>query len=263
MKPDYKNWVPKGMLASLGAGAAALGALTAAFGMNGLGTHGKTRAGLTAAAGAGTAALSAATLRLWEMHRAFSYDGRRKLMRDIVEGTAQYVRLPNGGFGLDVGCGSGALTIACALRNPQGTMVGIDRWGQEYASFSRALCEENARAEGARNVSFAQGDACKLPYADETFDAVTSNYVYHNIMGKNKQDLLLETLRVLKKGGTFVIHDLMGPARYGDMQAFVEALRAQGYEDVWLSDTTNDAFMSPEEAKRYFLTGSMLLIGKK
>ena len=49
---------------------------------------------------------------------------------------------------------------------------------------------------------------------------MTSNYVYHNIAGKNKQELLLETLRVLKDGGTFVIHDLMSNARYGDMDRF-------------------------------------------
>ena len=38
----------------------------------------------------------------------------------------------------------------------------------------------------------------KLDFPDESFDAVTSNYVYHNIAGKDKQQLLLETLRVLK-----------------------------------------------------------------
>ena len=49
----------------------------------------------------------------------------------------------------------------------------------------------------------------KLDFPDESFDAVASNYVYHNITGEDKQELLLETLRVLKKGGTFAIHDLM------------------------------------------------------
>ena len=34
---------------------------------------------------------------------------------------------------------------------------------------------------------------------DGTTTQVTSNYVYHNIAGKDKQALLLETLRVLKK----------------------------------------------------------------
>ena len=45
----------------------------------------------------------------------------------MIEGIVQYVALPDGGKGLDVGCGSGALTIACAKRNPHAQMVGIDR----------------------------------------------------------------------------------------------------------------------------------------
>lgn len=94
-------------------------------------------------------------------------------------------------------------------------MVGIDRWGKEYASFSLPLCEKNAAAEGVKNVSFRRGNAVKLDFPDESFDAVTSNYVYHNITGADKQALLMETLRVLKKGGTFAIHDLMSPRRYG------------------------------------------------
>ncbi|WP_034452752.1 methyltransferase domain-containing protein [Butyrivibrio sp. AE2032] len=61
----------------------------------------------------------------------------------------------------------------------------------------------------------AGSDACKLDFADETFDAVTSNYVYHNIPSKDRQAILLETLRTLKKGGTFAIHDIMSKAKYG------------------------------------------------
>ena len=111
--------------------------------------------------------------------------------------------LPEGGRCLDVGCGSGALAIAVAKRNPGSLVTGIDRWGKEYASFNRPLCERNARAEGVENVSFLQGDATHLDFPDETFDAVTSNYVYHNIPSKNRQAILLETLRTLKKGGDF------------------------------------------------------------
>ena len=142
-------------------------------------------------------------------------------------------------------------------------MVGIDRWGKEYASFSLPLCEKNAAAEGVKNASFRRGNAVKLDFPDESFDAVTSNYVYHNITGKDKQALLLETLRVLKKGGTFAIHDLMSPRRYGDMQEFVQKLRDMGYERVELMDTTDDSFMTPKEAKRLMLRGSTLLLGIK
>ena len=55
---------------------------------------------------------------------------------------------------------------------------------------------------------------------------------------RGKQALLLETLQVLKKGGTFAIHDLMSPRRYGDMQVFVQKLRDMGYERVELIDTS-------------------------
>ena len=253
MKADYKNWVPKGMIYGFGAAGAGLAIAAGAV---------KNRP-VSALLGAGALGCGAFTAWCVYANGQFSYDGERKLSKQIVEGTAEYIILPEGGVGLDVGCGSGALTIACAKSNPQGSMVGIDRWGPEYASFCQDLCEKNAEAEGVSNVSFQKGDACKLDFPDETFDAVTSNYVYHNITGRNKQALLRETLRVLKKGGTFAIHDLMEPARYGDMGKFVEELKAEGYENVRLIKTANGCFMSPVEAKLMLLSGSALLIGKK
>lgn len=190
MKPDYKNWIPKGMLVSLIAGTVLSFALLLVFGVFGIGVSGKLRIAL-------------------------------------------------------------------------GVVFGIDRWGKEYASFSLPLCEKNAAAEGVKNALFRRGNAVKLDFPDESFDAVTSNYVYHNITGEDKQALLLETLRVLKKGGTFAIHDLMSERRYGDMQAFVQKLREMGYERVELIDTTTGKFMTPKEAKRLMLHGSTLLVGRK
>ena len=92
---------------------------------------------------------------------------------------------------------------------------------------------------------------------------MTSNYVYHNILSRDRQALLLETLRVLKKGGVFAIHDIFSKARYGDMGAFVAELKRQGYERVELIDTTDDLFMSRREAARLMLAGSALLVGRK
>ena len=63
--------------------------------------------------------------------------------------------------------------------------------------------------------------------------------------------------------GIFAIHDLMSPARYGDMDAFVKRLKAEGYEEVRLIDTTDGAFMEKKEASWLGLAGSTLLIGKK
>ena len=164
---------------------------------------------------------------------------------------------------LEVGCGSGALIIRAALTWSKAKVIGIDYWGAVY-TYSKALCEKNAVSEGvASRCVFQHGDAKQLDFPDESFDVVISNYVYHNITGKDKQQLLLETLRVLKKGGTFAIHDLMSPRRYGDMQAFVQKLRDMGYERVELIDTTDGSFMTPKEAERLMLRGSTLLLGIK
>ena len=262
MKPDYKNWVPKGMVAGFAAGAACCLGLVAACGEN-LIQNDTLRTVLRGGLLLGGIGLSAATLWLGLMHRAFSYDGNRQMSKQIIDGVAKYVTVPDGGTGLDVGCGSGALTIACAKRNPGASFVGIDRWGKEYASYNRRLCESNAEAEGAGNVRFQQGDATALDFPDESFDAVTSNYVYHNISGKNRQELLLETLRVLKKGGTFALHDIFSGAKYGDMKAFMRKLRDLGYEKVELIDTADGTFMTKGEAAWMGLAGSALLTGRK
>ncbi len=91
---------------------------------------------------------------------------------------------------------------------------------------------------------------------------VESNYVYHNIPG-DRQAYLLETLRVLKKGGTFALHDIFSKAKYGDMEAFVQKLRDLGYESVRLIDTTDGKFMTRRESAWMALSGSALLVGRK
>ena len=263
MKPDYKNWMPKGMVLGTLAGAVGCFGLAAVCGCTGLIKNETAKAVTTGVLlFAGTAAGGGA---LWMalLYRAFSYDGKRQMSRQVIEGIADHVTLPEGGVGLDVGCGSGALTIACAKRNPQAHFIGLDRWGKEYASYNKPLCEANARAEGVSNTEFRQGDALRLDFPDESFDAVTSNYVYHNIPSHDRQKILLETLRVLKKGGTFALHDIISKAKYGDMQAFVRLLREMGYEEAELIDTTDGMFMSPTEAKWMALSGSALLLGKK
>ena len=261
MKPEYKNWMPKGMVLSGFVAAAGFLLLFAVFGLTGL-VSGTLKTVLSAVFLAGSVIGLGVSVWMFLLYRAFSYDGKRQMSRQIIEGIAVRVKLPEGGVGLDVGCGSGALTIACAKRNPTASFLGIDRWGKEYASYNKPLCESNAKAEGVSNVSFQRGDATHLDFPDESFDAVVSNYVYHNIPG-DRQAYLLETLRVLKKGGTFAIHDIFSKAKYDDIDIFVRKLKDMGYEKVELIDTTDGSFIQKQEAGWMGLSGSALLIGRK
>ena len=261
MKPDYKNWMPKGMVLSGFAATAVFLILFIVFGLTGI-ISGTLKTVLFIVFLAGTIIGLCVSVWMILLYRAFSYNGKRQMSRQIIEGIAGYVKLQDGGKGLDVGCGSGALAIACAKRNPTAAFIGIDRWGKEYASFNKPLCDNNAKAEGVNNISFERGDATHLDFPDESFDAVVSNYVYHNIPG-DRQAYLLETLRVLKKGGMFAIHDIFSKAKYGDMQAFVKKLKDMGYADVRLIDTTDGTWITKWESVWMELAGSALLIGKK
>ena len=164
---------------------------------------------------------------------------------------------------LEVGCGSGALIIRAALTWSKAKVIGIDYWGAVY-TYSKALCEKNAVSEGvASRCVFQHGDAKQLDFPDESFDVVISNYVYHNVMGADMQKLLLESLRVLKKGGVFALNDDMKQKMYGDMEGFAQKLRDMGYEEVRLVDTAQEAFGSHRRAAMMMLGSSRLLVGRK
>ena len=263
MKADYKNWVPLWMLVCIIAATIVIGGVFVLF----MGTDiltGQTATVVRVILGILFAVFVIVSLFYTHLFRTFSYNGKRKLAKHIIDGISDNVVLPDNGKGLDIGCGSGALTIACAKKNKNASMYGLDRWGNDYLAFTKERCEDNAKAEGVEdNTHFVKGDACKLDFPDEYFDAVTSNYCYHNIPVKDRADLINETLRVLKKGGTFAIHDWFTKAKYGDREEFLKKLRDKGYEKVELIDTANGLYMTRKEAISLSLIGSGLLVGKK
>lgn len=254
--PDYKNWTPAQSIVICSAGVLLSFALLIFSLM-------KKRHRMSFLMGILTALFGVYDSLLISWHMAFSWKGKKKLSRAIIEGTASHINLPDGGIGLDVGCGSGALTIAVAKKNPRADMIGVDIWSGRWSEYSRKLCEKNAAAEGVSNVSFERGSAVQLPFADETFDAVTSNLVYHNIAVRDRQALLLESLRVLKKGGTFSIHDVFSPMIFGDMESFIQRLRDMGYADVRLVSSVDCGFLAERDARRLLLQHSALLYGVK
>jgi len=177
-------------------------------------------------------------------------------------------RLPRMGEGaavLDIGCGGGALTIRVARAHPEVHAVGIDRWGASWG-YSKRRCASNALAEGvAHRVSFQDADAASLPFDKDTFDAVVSNFVFHEVHSvKDKRELLQEAFRVLTPGGVFAIQDLFLWERvYGPIDELVEALKRWGIATVEFVDTSQSDFI-PKLLKLPFMVGTAgILYGRK
>ena len=166
---------------------------------------------------------------------------------------------------LDIGCGSASLTIALAKKYKGTRVVGIDYWGKQW-EFSKKVCEKNAEIEGvAERVTFQKASAAALPFDDDSFDALVSNLVFHEVSGvKDKKEPLREALRVVKKGGPFVFQDLFLWKRiYGEPDELIETVRSWGIEKAEFINTGNSAFI-PAVLKLPFMVGTIgMIVGEK
>jgi SAM-dependent methyltransferase len=96
---------------------------------------------------------------------------------------------------LDLAAGSGDPAIAIAgLVGADGEVTALD-----VSAEMLEVCEDNAREAGRTNMTFACADAEALPFADETFDRVTSRLGIMYFV--DAQKALSEIRRVLKPGG--------------------------------------------------------------
>lgn len=166
---------------------------------------------------------------------------------------------------LDIGCGSGALSIRIAKKYPASRVTGIDYWGSGW-SYCKEQCEENARLEGAeKRLSFRQASASALPFADDSFDLAVSNLTFHEVKDNaSKPDVVREALRVVKPGGAFVFQDLFLLRRYyGTPDDLLATVKRMGVQDVHFVDTSKSAFI-PKMLKLPFMIGTLgLLYGIK
>ena len=253
---DYGNWMPVSMLWLVGG----LAALAAVISLLSFAVFHITALGVVFV----IAAVILLALLLWcaWIRRQYAFGGGGMMDRTHLV-VLSHLDFDGQGQLLEVGCGSGPLSIRAALMWPEAKVTGIDYWGADFG-YNQTMCEKNAASEGvAARCRFQHGDANKLDFPDKSFDAVVSNYVYHNIMGSDKRALLLETLRVLKKGGVFALNDEMKPHMYGNMEAFAQELRDMGYADVRLIDTAQEAFGSRRRAAMMMLGDSRMLVGRK
>ena len=92
---------------------------------------------------------------------------------------------------LDVGCGPGNFTRSFAVAVDDGLVVGIDA---SETMLARAVSETDCA-----NVAYVRGDACALPFGDDTFDAICCFAALYLI--DRPMTALDEIARVLAPGG--------------------------------------------------------------
>ncbi|MFO0782355.1 MAG: bifunctional demethylmenaquinone methyltransferase/2-methoxy-6-polyprenyl-1,4-benzoquinol methylase UbiE [Phycisphaerales bacterium] len=104
---------------------------------------------------------------------------------------------------LDVACGTGDLTLAFAAAGA-GTVTGVD--------FTPQMLDIARHKAGAptQRISFEEGDAMRLRFADRSMDVVSIAFGIRNVT--EPQQALREFARVLAPGGRLVILEFAEPA---------------------------------------------------
>lgn len=121
--------------------------------------------------------------------------------------TLDQALLKSGESILDVGCGTGGVTIPAKIRvGENGSAAGIDP-----APEMIAVARRKAERAGIE-IDFRVGVIESLPFPDGAFDAVTSSLMMHHLPEHVQVKGRSEIRRVLKPGGRLLIADMMRPS---------------------------------------------------
>src|ERR1700742_3429371 len=161
------------------------------------------------------------------------YDNAQALSRRFLSSLQhpiEWLNVPQGGIALDVGAGPGPITASLArAAGPDGLALGVD--------ISEPMLARAVRAEAGPQVGFLRADAQRLPFRDETFDAVISIAMLQLI--PEPSAALAEMVRVLRPGGRMAV---MVPTvgRAGALMRRLPDGGAHFFTDDEIADTLED-----------------------
>mgnify|MGYP001343857017 CR=1 FL=1 len=209
------------------------------------------------------------------LNRIMSLGMDRRWRRHLIRAVGP---IPERGKWLDVAAGTGDVAIMAAKTHPNVEVIGLD----PSEEMMRIGASKAARHALESRVSFVPGDAQALPYADDTFDAVTIAFGIRNVPDRAKG--LSEMARVCRPGARVGILELSEPRR-GLLSPFARfyvhhivprlgALISGAREYRYLQESIaafpppetfremmHDAGLANTEARAFMLKGVVLYVG--
>lgn len=181
--------------------------------------------------------------------------------RKLVE----QARIESGHRVLDLGCGTGTLSMMIKQTHPRARVAGMDA----DANILRIARTKASRA--GLEVDFRAGTASELSYPDGSFDCVVSSLFFHHLHREDKLRALKESFRILRFGGEMHVADWGEPANALLRMAFLSVQLLDGFETTgdnlrgFLPDFLTQAGFTDVQATARFATvfGSLHLYGAR
>jgi demethylmenaquinone methyltransferase/2-methoxy-6-polyprenyl-1,4-benzoquinol methylase/phosphoethanolamine N-methyltransferase len=150
--------------------------------------------------------------------------------RRLRKTTVDQALIEPGDSVLDVGCGTGEVTLLAKTRAQSGIVYGVDPAPEMIAVARRKAARKKLE------IDFRVGVIEALPFPDSSIDVVTSSLMMHHLPEDLKVRGLAEIYRVLRSpdpvsgrpGGRLLIADFMRPSGSFLNHLLISATRHQG-----------------------------------
>jgi ubiquinone/menaquinone biosynthesis C-methylase UbiE len=129
---------------------------------------------------------------------------------------------------LDVACGTGGFLAEAKRNYPRLAVTGVDLSAPYLAVAKRQLSAWS-------RVTFAEGNAETLPFADASFDIVTCLYLFHELPRRARQAVANEIRRVLRPDGRLIFLDSLQTGDKADYDAMLDWFPVAFHEPYYAS----------------------------
>jgi ubiquinone/menaquinone biosynthesis C-methylase UbiE len=127
---------------------------------------------------------------------------------------------------LDVATGTGHALFQLAKSHPTQKYYALDL-SQYYLDVAQRA------ADPKLDISFVVENAEEMPFKDESFDVVTSVFLFHELPKNARRRVYREMLRVLRPGGLLVIEDSAQFSESGEIRHVLERFPADLHEPFY------------------------------
>jgi ubiquinone/menaquinone biosynthesis C-methylase UbiE len=166
------------------------------------------------------------------------------MRRQVIPPITQLVRETEGGAAkmklLDIGCGTGRTLHQIAITHPQMRLHGCDM-SPNYIKLARK------RLKDVFELTLAVENGEALPWADNTFDVVTSTYMFHELPRNARRNVMREMLRVVRPGGLCVIEDSAQASESPDLEDVLANFPEEFHEPFYADYQRDDLAAILEE----------------
>ncbi len=129
--------------------------------------------------------------------------GREQILR---QKTVELARIKPGDSVLEIGCGTGSLTLAAKRQaGPGSKVVGLDVIPGMVEYSRQKAAQANA------DVTFQLGSINAIPFPDRSFDVVLCSFMIFHMSEATRREGIAEIYRALKPQGRLLVVDLAMP----------------------------------------------------